>query len=318
MINENTFIVSDETVNGFGYIILTSGIDTTRFEKNPVMLYMHERKTVVGKWENIRKDGKKLLADAVFDDTTPIGKQVKEQVEKGFLRSASIGVDIIKEEIINGVKTVTECELFEISIVDVPSNSNALKLYKKNGRKLLRLSLHVEDLRTAIIELLGLDKNVSDDDIIAEIQSLVNIPDNTETQVCLDIKNGYIESASKKDFLTMAKISPTTYNSFIASERSKREKAVEMTIKKAIDEQRITTHDKELYKHIGLELGNETIVRLFEKIPKPIRIIETLKPNRDKKNWSLEDYRRYAPQELKDNPELYAMLLKKENNPLKN
>ena len=234
------------------------------------------------------------------------------------MRSASIGVDIIKEEIINGVKTVTECELFEISIVDVPSNSNALKLYKKNGRKLLRLSLHVEDLRTAIIELLGLDKNVSDDDIIAEIQSLVNIPDNTEAQVCLDIKNGYIESASKKDFLTMAKISPTTYNSFIASERSKRKKAVEMTIKKAIDEQRITTHDKELYKHIGLELGNETIVRLFEKIPKPIRIIETLKPNRDKKNWSLEDYRRYAPQELKDNPELYAMLLKKENNPLKN
>lgn len=77
--NNVTFIVSDESVNSYGMVILTAGIDTSRFEQNPVMLYMHERATVVGRWENIRKEDNKLLADAVFDDSTPLGVQVKNK-----------------------------------------------------------------------------------------------------------------------------------------------------------------------------------------------------------------------------------------------
>ena len=65
--SKNSFIVSDETKNCFGMIVKTDGINTESFIKNPVMLYMHERKTVVGRWENLRKDGSKLIADAVFD-----------------------------------------------------------------------------------------------------------------------------------------------------------------------------------------------------------------------------------------------------------
>ena len=126
---KNTFVISDERVNSYGYIVKTDGIDTTAFERNPVMLYMHERKTVVGRSENIRKEGNKLLADAVFDESTELGKTVKAQVENGFLRSASIGVDIVENTIINGVTTVTKSSLFEVSIVDIPDNKNALKLY---------------------------------------------------------------------------------------------------------------------------------------------------------------------------------------------
>lgn len=82
---KHTFVVSDESVNSYGFAVLTAGIDTSRFEKNPVMYYMHDReKGVVGRWENIRKDGKRLLADAVFDDSTELSKQVRGQVEKGF------------------------------------------------------------------------------------------------------------------------------------------------------------------------------------------------------------------------------------------
>lgn len=55
-----SFVISDESVNSYGYIVKTDGRDTTAFERNPVMLYMHERKTVVGRWENIRKEGNKL------------------------------------------------------------------------------------------------------------------------------------------------------------------------------------------------------------------------------------------------------------------
>ncbi len=33
-----TFVLSDESRNSYGFVVLTDGIDTTAFERNPVML----------------------------------------------------------------------------------------------------------------------------------------------------------------------------------------------------------------------------------------------------------------------------------------
>lgn len=74
--NKYTFILSDESVNSYGQIILTEGINIERFAKNPVMLYMHERNTVIGRWDNIRKEGKQLLADAFFDANIELARTV--------------------------------------------------------------------------------------------------------------------------------------------------------------------------------------------------------------------------------------------------
>ena len=100
-----TFVLSDESVNSRGFVVLTEGIDTSVFEQNPVMLYMHVLDgNVIGRWENIRKEDNKLLADAVFDDSTELGAQVKKQVEGGFLRAVSIGIEAITKENLNGVE----------------------------------------------------------------------------------------------------------------------------------------------------------------------------------------------------------------------
>ena len=68
VMNKQTFIVSDESLNSYGMVILTAGIDYADFARNPIMYYMHERsKGVVGRWENIRVEDNKLLMDAVFE-----------------------------------------------------------------------------------------------------------------------------------------------------------------------------------------------------------------------------------------------------------
>lgn len=190
--SKNSFIVSDETKNCFGMIVKTDGINTESFIKNPVMLYMHERKTVVGRWENLRKDGSKLIADAVFDDTTELGKSVKAQVEKGFLRSASIGIEIIDEQEINGVRTVTKSILSEISIVDIPANKNALKLCNLGGNKYLKLEVprKIKSLHDELISLLQLDKKATDEEIINIIQDLLSLPDKATNEVENAISNG--------------------------------------------------------------------------------------------------------------------------------
>lgn len=308
-----SFLISDESVNSYGYIVKTDGIDTTAFERNPVMLYMHERKTVVGRWENIRKEGNKLLADAVFDESTELGKTVKAQVENGFLRSASIGVDIIEDTVINGIKTITKCSLFEVSIVDIPANKNALKLYRKGNRKRLTLETpqKVKDLRTEIITLLGLADDVSDEDIIAEIQTLLNVPDEASTEVDNAVKAGFVESKDKRNFLTMARISPQTFRSFISGEKEKRKKAVLAAVDAAFFDRRIGYAQKEIFARVGNTMGLETLSLLLGSMPKMRKISEIL--SKDRKGWTLTDYRKYAPNELMKNPKLYAELIDKEN-----
>lgn len=309
--NNITFVVSDESVNSYGMVTLTDGIDTSRFEQNPVMFYMHERATIVGRWENIRKEDDKLLADAVFDDTTPIGKQVKDQVEKGFLRAASIGIEIVERKTIKGVDTVTKCILNEISIVDVPANENALKLYRRNGRNVLRLVENVTDLRSAIIDVLGLESDVTDSEILAEIRALKNAPDDETIQVEEAIKNGFIESNSRQDFITMARITPKAFNAFLTSEKQKRKKAISLAVDEAIQAKSIGFNKKHLLQEIGEKCGINTLGELLSVMPRQRKISDIINKNYD--GWTLADFRQYAPEVLKNNPKLYNALLAKEN-----
>ncbi|MEZ0611938.1 HK97 family phage prohead protease [Fibrella sp. WM1] len=140
------FCVSDESVNSHGFRVLQSGADTEAFERNPIMLYMHQRGKVIGKWENLRWEDGKLYVDEVFDldDTSEGGgKEIGGKVERGFLRAASIGLVVIESAWDDALQcpVVTKWRLQEISIVDVGSNSNALQLYDQAGEPLGEMQL---------------------------------------------------------------------------------------------------------------------------------------------------------------------------------
>lgn len=321
---KNSFIVSDETKNSFGMVIKTDGIDIEAFIKNPVMLYMHERKCVVGRWENLRKEGTKLIADAVFDDTTELGKSVKTQVEKGFLRSASIGIQIIEEQDINGVRTVTKSILNEISIVDIPSNKNALKLCNIGGNRYLRLQLpqKIKSLRKELISMLELDESATDEDIINAIQELLNIPDKATTDVENAIMNGFINEEDRYNFINMARLSPSIFARYISGEKKKNEKTVNEAVNRAFNEGRIRyTQQKEIYRKIGLKMGFSVLSELINtaNIVKPTDIIKlsrkTTTGNEEKiipddPFERLMYYRKYNPEYLKEHPEEFEQLLK--------
>jgi HK97 family phage prohead protease len=131
-------VLSDETLNRYGYRVLTRGIQLEAFLRNPVMFYNHNRSTLpIGRWENIRRDDGKLIATPVFDTADAFALQIKRKFEDGFINAASIGLSVVatsneQAAMLPGQKwpTVTKCELFEVSIVDIPANANAIKLYK--------------------------------------------------------------------------------------------------------------------------------------------------------------------------------------------
>lgn len=143
MSKNKTFVLSDDSLNTYGFRTLTDGIDIAQFEKNPIMLFMHNRPyrgtteeySVIGRWENIRKEDGKLLADAVFDMNDAFAKTIADKVENDFLRMASLGFQPIEysesaEHLLPGQRyaTVTKSIAKEGSIVDLGANNNALAL----------------------------------------------------------------------------------------------------------------------------------------------------------------------------------------------
>lgn len=69
-------IISTSRLNSYGSRVITTGIDITQYEKNPVLLWMHRRSfssgspLPIGRVENLRFDGDALKGTPVFDEKT--------------------------------------------------------------------------------------------------------------------------------------------------------------------------------------------------------------------------------------------------------
>ena len=133
---KHTFVLTDESVNGYGYRVLTSGIGREQFLKNPVMLYSHEYGLLpIGKWEDVREKDGQLLATAKFDEGDPFAQEVARKVDEGILKCCSIGFNVLGIDESDELKlpgqigpTVTKAELLECSICAIGANRNAMRL----------------------------------------------------------------------------------------------------------------------------------------------------------------------------------------------
>lgn len=156
-----TFILNDETqTNSHGFRVRNLGIDLARFRKNPVLLDFHMAGSaaVIGKWENIRIEGALLKADAVFDEKDETAMRIKGKVEDGFIKGASLGLNgmNIEFQLVDGVPTAVRSEVTEASIVPIPSNANALKLYNDKG-----VEMSKKDVQLSLSSITELIKNKS-------------------------------------------------------------------------------------------------------------------------------------------------------------
>ncbi len=135
------FVLNDETVyNCYGFRVQNDGIDLTRFNANPVMLDGHwnSNDSVIGKWDKLSIDGATLTADAIFDMEDERAANIAGKVERGFINGCSMGLLFSPANMVlepNGKWLLAKSELIEDSIIPVPANSNAIRLYiDKDGK----------------------------------------------------------------------------------------------------------------------------------------------------------------------------------------
>lgn len=131
-----TFVMSAETADRMGDVVVQEGLDTTNFEANPQGLLFHNsRNWPIGKWSNVSKNlsGRPKRTEGTLT-LLPEGKDADADraavhLEYGTLKTVSIGfmpnwdaVEVIRDD--EGRWTgfrFNEGELYECSLVPVPA-----------------------------------------------------------------------------------------------------------------------------------------------------------------------------------------------------
>lgn len=189
MANTYDFIVNTENVNSYGYRVLTDGIDTEQYMRNPVVLYGHNRRLhnpqgdeVIGRVVNLRKENKQLIATVEFDEKDEFAQKIAGKVERGYIRMASLYAEVIEasmaEEYLlpnQTYETVTKCKMVELSIVDIGGNDDALRLSKDGKPVKLNKIKPIENKNmelTTIALALDMSGKPNENAVLQEIKDL--------------------------------------------------------------------------------------------------------------------------------------------------
>lgn len=127
-------ILSNETLNSKGFHVINSTVDWGRYEKNPILLRNastgEHYGQPIGRVENIRLENGRWIGDLIFG-SSPLALEAKKDYDAGILNAVSIfGKARIVER--NGKRYTTYFEVWEISLVNIPSNPDAVAIREKS------------------------------------------------------------------------------------------------------------------------------------------------------------------------------------------
>jgi hypothetical protein len=125
-------IITSEVVDREGDIIKADGGDFSDFERNPQLLWMHNRRDdrpPIGKVLKVWRDGKRWLFTPQFDMKDPFAADIFRKFKEGFLNAFSIGFIPSERE----GSTFTKWSALEFSAVPVPANAEATVLLRSKG-----------------------------------------------------------------------------------------------------------------------------------------------------------------------------------------
>ena len=252
--------ITNESVNSFGFRVLTGGIDLEQFKRNPVLLYMHERGNVIGYVDNLKVENGEVTGELVFDEASELSRRCKKQYEVGSIRMVSIGLDPketsdAKELLLEGQirPTVTKSKLVEVSLVDIGANDDAIVMkndgtaieLEKDGNCLLPLLNNKPFNQTtmdfkAIALKLGLPETADEATILAKIAELQK---EAGASVTLKTENDKLKLAS-----------------------------ITTLVDTAVSEKKITVENREHFINLGKTIGAEELTKTLAAMSPTVKL----------------------------------------------
>lgn len=201
---DKEYLLTDSSVNVYGFRLLTSGYQLSEYQKNPIGYHMHKREEgVVVRWEDLTVKGDAVYGKPVINTSHPRAQQTIEEIESGFLNAASVGHIVVLEWTddpafkLPGQTGITVLKWYnrETSLVDIPGNCNALtELYDSNDNRINLADLTSSNipnmkqimLSVALMAALKLDNNTDQngfEQAIADLKAKADKADSLQSQL---------------------------------------------------------------------------------------------------------------------------------------
>lgn len=258
--------ISNDSLNSYGFRVLTSGLDVAQYNRNPVLLYMHERGNVVGYVKDLKVENNEVTGELMFDCASELSQRCKKQFEFGSLRMVSAGLEILetsedKDLLVAGQTrpTITKSKLFEVSIADVGANADALVL-QRNGKVITlgrdgdcdlpllnnnNKQKKTEEMENKTIALkLGLPETATDAEISAKLTELNQL------------KEQNVSLLKEKESLTLTNITSL--------------------VTQAITEKRLEEKDKDQFVELGKKIGAEELEKTLKAMHPAVKLSSVL------------------------------------------
>lgn len=257
--------ISNENLNSYGTRVLTSGMDVDQYNRNPVLLYMHERGQVIGLVKDLKVEGEEVTGELVFDEATELSQRCKKQWEFGSLKMVSAGLDILElskdpKHLVAGQTrpTISKSKLIEVSVVDIGANDDAIVL-QKDGKR-LELGKDAAD----VLPLLG----------------KTNIINNQTPKKQMDQEKLALELGLPKDAdeaaitAALAKLKGSAQESeTLRQERDTlRAARIETLVNAAIAEKKIGEDKKQQFLDLGKKIGAEELKQTFDAMSAQVKL----------------------------------------------
>lgn len=276
--------ISNDSLNSYGFRVLTSGMDVTQYNRNPVLLYMHERGNVVGYVKDLKVENNEVTGELMFDCASELSQRCKKQFEFGSLRMVSAGLDILETSedasvLVQGQTrpTITKSKLFEVSVADVGANDDAIVLHKDG--KIITLGRDgdcdlpllnnnnkqqkTEEMDNKTIALqLGLPETATEAEISAKITELNAVKEQNASLM------------KEKDKLTLESITNLVTH--------------------AIVDKRLEEKDKDQFVELGKKIGTEELEKTLKAMHPAVKLSSVIghqgsTPTDEKKLTKLSD-----------------------------
>lgn len=276
-----TFIINDETkLNSYGFRTVNDGIDLVRFEANPVCLDAHwgSNQRVIGRWINIRVEGSLLKADLEFDEEDENAKALMGKVQRGFLKGSSMGLNPDRESFEiepSGTWALFKSELMEVSLVAIPSNANAVRLYANTGEP-----MSLETVNLSLPNWLNESKNTENDmkEIKLSIAALVVLGLDKSSQVTNDDISPAVEKLTSKYTDLKAK-----YTALLDAGKERLKLSATTVVDTAIKDGRLDTSARESWINMGVsdfDAMSKAIASIPTKVSLSSSVLNPSDPNK--------------------------------------
>lgn len=261
MSKEKRVRISNESLNCYGTRVLTSGMNVEQYNRNPVLLYMHERGQVIGYVKDLKVEDGDVTGELVFDEATELSKRCKKQWEFGSLKMVSVGIDIVETSedpkfLLPGqaAPTITKSKLFEVSLVDIGANDDAIALHKDGVR--LTLGKGAADVLPPLHITNNKKRKEMDQEKLALELGLPKDADEAAISAALaklKAKEAEAESLRKEcDTLRAARI--------------------ETLVNAAVAEKKIGEDKKQQFLELGKKVGAEDLKATFDAMSPRVRL----------------------------------------------